>query len=157
MSAQHLEVIETTVQKTHQWLGALADELHLDTHTAYQVLRSVLHTLRDRLPREEAAQLAAQLPMLLRGLFYEGWRPSGVPMGMNREEFLDRISRGIECGRIISPVDAAKAALRVMDRMLSQDALIKVSEVLPAEIRGLFPGKVESPAFSEALQAPAVL
>jgi uncharacterized protein (DUF2267 family) len=31
----------------------------------------VLHALRDRLTVEEASDLAAQLPMLIRGLYYE--------------------------------------------------------------------------------------
>ena len=42
-------------------------------HKAYLALRTVLHTLRDRLSVEEAVQLGAQLPMLIRGFYYEGW------------------------------------------------------------------------------------
>jgi uncharacterized protein (DUF2267 family) len=53
----------------------------------------VLHALRDRLTVEEAAQLGAQLPMLVRGIYYEGWDPSRVPVRMDREEFLQRIRR----------------------------------------------------------------
>jgi uncharacterized protein (DUF2267 family) len=31
--------------------------------------------------------------MLLRGVFYEGWDPSRVPVKMSKEEFLARIQR----------------------------------------------------------------
>ena len=58
---------------------------------SYAALRAVLHALRDRLTVDEAAQLGAQLPMLVRGIYYTGWDPSKVPMKMHRDEFLDRI------------------------------------------------------------------
>jgi uncharacterized protein (DUF2267 family) len=58
---------------------------------AYAALRSVLLALRDRLTVDESAQLAAQLPLLIRGLYFDGWDPSAVPVRMNREEFFERI------------------------------------------------------------------
>jgi len=61
---------------------------------SYAALRSVLHALRDRLPVAEAAQLAAQLPMLVRGLYYEGWDPNRVPVRMDRDELFDRVRAG---------------------------------------------------------------
>jgi Uncharacterized conserved protein (DUF2267) len=42
-------------------------------------LRSVLHVLRNRLTPEQAVHLGAQLPLLVRGIFYEGWRIAGKP------------------------------------------------------------------------------
>jgi uncharacterized protein (DUF2267 family) len=60
---------------------------------SYLALRAVLHALRDRLTIQEASDLAAQLPMLIRGLYYEGWDPAKVPMKMHREEFLERVRR----------------------------------------------------------------
>ena len=45
-----------------------------DRRSAYRALRSVLHVLRDRLTPEQAVHLGAQLPLLVRGIFYDGWR-----------------------------------------------------------------------------------
>ncbi|MEK0446054.1 MAG: hypothetical protein RLZZ399_1375 [Verrucomicrobiota bacterium] len=139
MSAQHLEVFDTTIHKTHQWIDALADEVHLDPHAAYQVLRAVLQTLRDRLPVQEAAHFGAQLPMLVRGLFYEGWRPSDLPVALDRQAFLRRISENITSSRIVDPLEATRAVLVILDRFLGAGELEKISRILPAELRSLFP------------------
>ena len=139
MSTQHLEVLETTVQKTHQWIDALADAAHMDTHTAYQSLRAVLQTLRDRLPAPEAAHFAAQLPVLVRGIFYEGYRPTQMPEDLSRQEFLDRISERIVNGRITDPVETARQVFAVLEHFLGRGELEKIGLVLPAELRSLFP------------------
>ncbi len=59
-----------------------------DRHAAYRVLRAVLHALRDRLTVAETVDLGAQLPMLIRGLYYEGWTPNDKPLReRTREKF----------------------------------------------------------------------
>ena len=75
MAAKGLEGIDETVQLTYTWLNEIAADLGSDRHSAYGALRAVLHTLRDRLTIDESAQFAAQLPMLVRGMYYEGWNP----------------------------------------------------------------------------------
>ena len=139
MSTQHLEILETTVQKTHQWIESLAEAAHMDSHTAYQALRAVLQTLRDRLPAPEAAHFAAQLPILVRGIFYEGYRPSQAPEGLSRQEFLDRVSEKIVTGRVVDPLEAVREVFSLLERFLGWGELEKVGLVLPAELRSLFP------------------
>ena len=72
-------VFDTTTQKTQVWLNDLMSQLDWEDkpQKAYMALRTVLHALRDRLMVEEAVQLGAQLPMLIRGFYYDGWTPQG--------------------------------------------------------------------------------
>ncbi|MGP4001408.1 DUF2267 domain-containing protein [Streptomyces sp. 8N706] len=58
---------------------------------SYAALRAVLHALRDRLPVDEAVQFGAQLPTLVRGVYYDGWKPSQTPVKLGTEEFLKRV------------------------------------------------------------------
>jgi len=76
MSAQGLEIIESSTQKTQEGIASIAQVAHLEKRDAYKSLRAVRQTMRDRLPLNDAVHFAAQLPMFLRGLFYEGWKPS---------------------------------------------------------------------------------
>ena len=70
-----LDVFDTTVQESNLWLKDLMERIGTyDRHRAYSTLRAVLHALRDRIGPANANHLGAQLPMLLRGLYYEGWQ-----------------------------------------------------------------------------------
>ena len=89
MSTTGLDAFDTTLQKTAVWLKEIMAEFgSKDRHLAYLALRATLHALRDRLTVEEAVHLGAQLPMLVRGFYYEGWTPSGKPVKVKKAGFL---------------------------------------------------------------------
>ncbi len=93
-----LPVLDSTIQKTHEWLKDITDRLGFpNDRSAFAALRAVLHTLRDRLPRENAVELGAQLPMLIRGMFYEGWDPQKEPTRVrHQQEFFDLVAAQIK-------------------------------------------------------------
>ena len=90
MSTNGLPVFDKTIQTTNIWLDEIMSELEwIDRDRAYEALRVVLHALRDRLPLNESAQFAAQLPTMIRGLYYDGWQLAGVPLQIrNKQHFL---------------------------------------------------------------------
>src|SRR3569832_988168 len=93
MSMTGLETFDTTLHKTNDWINRLGDLLGWeDKQKSYMVLKTTLQALRDRITVEEVAQLGAQLPMLIRGFYYEGWKPADTPLNVrNRAQFLARI------------------------------------------------------------------
>lgn len=94
MSQTGFAPFTTTVDKTNHVLHQIETAYGWEQNRrrqSYAALRAALHALRDRLTVDEAAQFAAQLPMLIRGIYYEGWVPSRVPVKMGREQFLQRV------------------------------------------------------------------
>src|SRR6516164_11149201 len=97
------------VQLTQQWLKELRDNCDLDDEgAALSALRAVLHQLRDRLTPEEAVDLAAQLPLIVRGIYFEAWRPARTPQKLHtKKEFIDGVAQKLSPHLI-----AAQAAVR---------------------------------------------
>jgi len=143
MSQHGLQVIDTTVQKTHEWLTAVAEAVHLDKNDSYKCLRAVLQTLRDRLPVELSAHLSAQLPMLIRGIFYEGWDPARVPKKMDLDEFLAAISEKIVTDQFIDPRRAVTGVFIALSNFVAPGELAKVRSSLPHSIQEIWPEVVE--------------
>jgi len=136
MATTHVDAIERSVQKTNQWLHELAAELETDERTAWRVLRAYLQVLRDRLTIDEAAQLAAQLPHLLRGVFYEGFDPGHQPEKIrDREAFLARLAERAQLPGTDEAAAAAVAVTRLLRRQVTPGELDDVLSQLPTEIR----------------------
>ena len=131
--------LDHSVEQTNIWLAELAAELGTeDRHEAYRVLRAFLHTLRDRLTVSEAVELSAQLPMLVRGVFFQDWCPHGTPARYrNRDEFLARFANASGIEGETSIAFAAEAALRVLRRHVSDGEVTDVLSVLPEDLREL--------------------
>jgi uncharacterized protein (DUF2267 family) len=136
-----LDVFDTTVHRTHTWLQEIMQELRWDDrHKAYMGLRTTLHALRDRLPVEEMAQLGAQLPMLIRGLYYEGWSPTGHPTKVrHKAAFLTPIRTHFQEEWRVDPEEIARAVLKVLTRHVSEGEIADVKHCLPTELRTLWP------------------
>ena len=141
MSATGLDVFDTTLQRTHTWLKDFMLLLGWqDRHKAYQALRATLHALRDRLTVEEAAHLGAQLPMLIRGFYYEGWDPTGKPVkDRHRDQFLARIGEHFRNDEQVDAELVAAAVFTVLANRVTEGEIEDVLHVLPSEIRDLWP------------------
>jgi len=151
MAATGLDVFDRTLQATNLWLDEVMKDLGPDRKTAYRVLGAVLHALRDRLTVDEAADLAAQLPLLVRGIFFDGWRPAGKPDKIRTlEEFLSRISSELHDLRPVNSETAARAVFRTIGLRVSAGEVAQVRAQLPGPIRRLWPENASAVAAEPA-------
>ncbi len=142
MNSTGLDVFDTTVHKTHVWLNDLMRELEWEgePRLAYLGLRTVLHALRDRLTAEEAVQLGAQLPMLIRGFYYDGWKLTGKPLKERRkDEFLEHVKKAFKDDVTIDPERVVRAVFKVLARRTSVGEIQDVKHLLPKALRDFWP------------------
>lgn len=142
MSATGLAVFDETIHATNAWLKDIMERLHYeDRDDAYRALRETLHALRDRLPVNTAAALAAQLPMLLRGIYYEGWRPGAGPSDDRTEaDFTAHIQKAFQRSEHQrDPAEISRAVFAVLSEKVSAGEVEKVKGCLPPKIRNLWP------------------
>lgn len=144
MSATGLTVFDRTVEKTNLWLDGIGETLGPNRQRAYHALRAVLFALRDRLTIEEAFHLSAQLPMLVRGIYWDGYRPTGKPEELRTlEEFLARVARHLDQIGPMQPEQCVDAVFAVLSRYVGEGELEEVRQMLPREIRSHFPARTE--------------
>jgi uncharacterized protein (DUF2267 family) len=91
-SKNHVSLFQKTLQKSEVWVAEMHTELEwMSADDVYHLLRATLQALRDQLSLSEAAHFSAQLPLLLRGTFYESWDPMGKAQANSKREFLELV------------------------------------------------------------------
>jgi uncharacterized protein (DUF2267 family) len=140
MSSTGITAFDSTIHTTNVWFNDLMDRMGWqDKHRAYHALRAVLHALRDRLSVDQAAALGAQLPMLVRGFYYEGWHPAGLPVkDRKKEQFLAHIAAAFQNDPGVNPEEVARAVCQVIAKHVTPGEIKHVMSSLPAEIRSLW-------------------
>lgn len=138
MSARE-DIFAPTIQKTYVWLRELMNYMGWeDEYKAYHGLRAVLHALRDRLTIDECAHLGAQMPMLVRGLYYEGWKPSGKPLKENKNQFLQSVREKYGNEDTIILEELITAVFKVLSRQISAGEIEDVRQNLPKDLQSLW-------------------
>ncbi len=135
MSELGLPIIDDTVNQTNRWLNRLGERLGVADQHAYHTLRAGLHTLRDRLPVDQAAALGAQFPHLVRGIYYENWCPADVPMtlrstGQYTEELRGRLADETDP----DPETAARAVFWLLKSECDAGIMGKIRGALPGDV-----------------------
>jgi uncharacterized protein (DUF2267 family) len=155
MAATGLEVWDKTLQTTNIWLDEIMAETGPDRQQAWHLLSAVLRTLRDRLPLELSVHLGAQLPLLVRGIYYDQWHVERQPERFrDADDFLERIGQKLTGTRPVNVEHATRAVLRTLSRHLDHGQATKVVHALPQQLRGLWPveeaGAANDPRRGEA-------
>jgi uncharacterized protein (DUF2267 family) len=141
MSTVGLESIDHTVQLTHAWINELDALLGWQNKArSYRLLRVVLQSLRDWLPTNEAADLGAQLPTLLRGIYYEHWRPATTPVKeRSSADFLMRVDHAFKNDPLGHTADPVAKVFALLTEKIGIGEVEDVRHALPGDLRALWP------------------
>lgn len=140
MASAGLENIDKSVQKTNEWLKDIMESMGIqDKHRAYLALRATLHALRDRLPVDEAAQLGAQFPLLIKGLYFDGWVPAKTPKKLSKDEFVDRVHSHFMNNPDIDAEELVRCVLSVIVNKTSEGEMEDIKNSLPKDFMDLMP------------------
>lgn len=135
-----------TLTETKEWLDDLIriGDPFQNEQQAYSYLRAVLHSLRDRLTVEEAVHLAAQLPMLVRGFYYEGWRPALAPNDEKTPaEFFDSVRESLK-DQLTGDEEleqATRAVFQLLVERVESGQIRHVRDQLPEALQDLWPAE----------------
>lgn len=148
MTGQAIHELDTTLHQANNWLREVMQRLGTDdAHTGHTAMRVTLHALRDRIGPENAAHLGAQLPTLIRGIYYDGWHPSGTPTKeRHKQQFLDHVRKELRTGTAIDPEAAIGAVLEVVCEKTAEGEAVKIARLFPKDLRELWPEGVRAEA-----------
>lgn len=140
MATTGLEVFDKTLHTTNLWLDEISEEIGPDRHLAWHVLGTVLRSIRDEMQVEQSAHFAAQLPLLVRGAYFDQYRPATQPATTrSHDDFVGRIRHDLEGSRRVNPERAAAAVMRTLNRHVSEGQIRKVRDALPKGVRAIWP------------------
>lgn len=141
MSAQGLEVIDHTVELTHLWINELAERLSWSSHRdTLRLLRTTLHSIRDHLNVDESAQFSAQMPLIIRGMYFEGWVPKTTPVKQRSAgAFVTDIEA--EVGDVLDyrGREDIECVFHLLNNKISRGEVDDIRANLPQDIRDLWP------------------
>lgn len=141
MSGQSLDVIDHTVQITHEWINELVTRLGWSSKpSALRFLRTMLHLVRDHLLTDEMAHFSAQMPMLVRGMFFEGWVPKRTPIKeRHAAQFLSAIEEQMHDVQDYRGPEDIKHVFELLNARLSRGEIEDVRASMPQDIRAYWP------------------
>jgi uncharacterized protein (DUF2267 family) len=137
---RHLAELQGAVRATEEWIDDLQQRLAWhDRERVYSALLVTLHALRDVLAQKEAVYVGAQLPALLRGLYYDGWHPAGRTAPRSRGAFVARIQDGVHRDPGIDAEQVARAVLALLAARLPAGELEDAKAATPQPLHNLWP------------------
>lgn len=139
MGSGTIGLFNSATTEAYAWLDAVCEELDWgDRHRALRGMRAALHVLRDHLSSEQNAKLSAQLPTLIRGIYFEGWNPAHTAHDRSIEAYLDAIAQSDPLEKDVDPFEIARAVYAVLARHISAGEVEKIVTTLPHRLRILW-------------------
>lgn len=131
---------EKHCNEANSWLLDIADNIDHPGRTewAYGCLKAVLHTMRDRTTIEEVFHFSAQLPIVIRGIYFEGYKPTGKPKKMNAKELMQNIKAGLGPGNLVTAEEAFRVVLELLYEKTSTGEMDDIRGGMPKSIQKIW-------------------
>ncbi|GAB3842209.1 DUF2267 domain-containing protein [Micromonospora andamanensis] len=142
MAEQFQSAIESSMDKTNLILKDIEKAYGWpkeQRNQSYAALRTVLHLLRDRMPVQESVEFSAQLPIVVRGVYFDGWQPQNVPIKLNRDDFLYEVRQGFPYDVAGGPERVVQVVLDTLRRHITQGEWDDVKDTMPADLARIMP------------------
>ncbi|MEH0826363.1 MULTISPECIES: DUF2267 domain-containing protein [unclassified Micromonospora] len=142
MAEQLKSAFESSLEKTNLMLKDIEQAYGWpkeQRNQSYCALRTVLHLLRDRMPVQESVEFAAQLPVLVRGIYFDGWKPTDVPIKLNREDFLLEVRRHFPYDVEGGTERVVQVVLDALSRHVTQGQWDDVKDTMPSDLQRMMP------------------
>lgn len=133
---------EKYASKGNEFVKLVAEDLKVPREKAGRIIRAVLHSLRNRISHEESFQLMAQLPMVLKGVYVDGWK---FEKDFNRishlDDFLSEVRKedgglaGYDFGNNERAKIAVAAVFKAMHYFVSEGELNDIISAMPADLK----------------------
>ncbi|MET8277859.1 DUF2267 domain-containing protein [Micromonospora sp. NPDC005174] len=137
-----ISAFESSLDKTNLILKDIEDAYGWPKdrrNQSYAALRTVLHLLRDRLAVNESVEFAQQLPVLVRGIYFDGWNPSDVPIKLNRDDFLYEVRQGFPYDVEGGAERVTQVVLDTLRRHVTQGEWQDVKDTMPKDLAMMLP------------------
>ncbi len=139
MSQTGLHEFDEAHHTANAWLKELMDVLGwTESAQAYRALKVVLHQVRDRLPVPLVANFSAQMPLIVRGIYFESWSPgSERETDRSLDAFLAPIRKVFENFPGVKADDVTAGVFEVLSAHISPGEIENVLQAMPKPIREL--------------------
>ncbi|WBB68890.1 DUF2267 domain-containing protein [Micromonospora sp. WMMD812] len=142
MAEQLISAFESSLDKTNLILKDIENAYGWpkeQRNQSYAALRTVLHLLRDRMPVQESVEFAQQLPILVRGIYFDGWKPSDVPVKLNRDDFLYEVRQGFPYDVEGGTERVVQVVLDTLRQHVTQGEWQEVKDTMPRSLAKMMP------------------
>ena len=146
-----IAAFDRTIQKTNIWIKELMQEMGWKSRErTYGAHRACLHSTRDILTNEEVTQFGAQLPTLLRGAYFEGWKSRTGPIRIKTvQEFYDLVFAHLGAAQkkfSDEEIEAiTHAYFNVATKHVSSGEMLDIKSGLPKKVQNLIPTALDWP------------
>lgn len=138
-----MKTLKHDIEKVYEWLNEIegrAGWLEPNHSKALAILRAVLQEIRDHIPINSLAHFSAQLPLVIKGMLFEGWNPEHNHIKQRKsEEFIaaviERLPESYQYNDIDIEIDAV---ITTLANKIDYNEFEKLFKILPENIRKLF-------------------